>query len=82
MANAVDVRVGAMIRALRLASGRSERDTAAALGLAVVEYARREAGSVRFRAVDLFRLAHFFEVEIAAFFADASARDVRQPSVG
>jgi DNA-binding XRE family transcriptional regulator len=60
--------VGAAIRALRLASGRTAADVAEAAGMAAPNYARIEAGNHRPRVDTLVRIAAAFGVPLARLF--------------
>jgi DNA-binding XRE family transcriptional regulator len=60
--------VGATIRALRLAAGRSAAEVAAAAGMAAPNYARLEASRHRPRVDTLVRIAEALRVPLARLF--------------
>ncbi len=60
--------IGASIRALRLAAGRSAAEVARAVGLARPNYSRLEAGRHEPRVQTLLRVAEALEVPIATLF--------------
>lgn len=70
--------IGARIRALRLATGRSAAEVARAVGLARPNYSRLEAGRHEPRVQTLVRVAAALEVPLAALFETDAAGASRQ----
>ena len=66
----VDTQVGCRAQALREAAGLSIYDAATLIKISPDDYTRLEAGTLRFRAVQLISLATQFGVSVSTFFED------------
>jgi transcriptional regulator with XRE-family HTH domain len=64
----VDHFVGAKLRSIRLSAGHSAQRVATVLFLSTNEVGRMEAGKKRISASQLFALANYLDVPVAAFF--------------
>lgn len=68
--NAVDVRIGANLRAVRTAAGRPMKDLAAALGVSLTQISEYELGTDRIGAGALYVAAEVLGVRVSRFYAD------------
>jgi transcriptional regulator with XRE-family HTH domain len=71
--DALDIKVGSKVRALRLERQMSQEKLGDALGLTFQQVQKYEKGTNRISAGRLQRIAAILEVPVSVFFADANA---------